>query len=199
MLQVFGLVVTQFGTTCSNTPLLPAKAYGLLLVSLAISATCGVWNDQMLKTRGVSMHLINMLLYAYGFLFNGAVFMLTRSTCTTYAERDGSTCGSILAGFNEPATYLVLICQSLFGMAVSAVYKYADAAVKSFALSCATGMLMMINVAAFHAPFSLVVVMGCLTVFIATHLYVSNAPSITIKANEPQCNHDVPFTVENGS
>ena len=172
-LQVFGLVVAQFGSTCSNTPLLPGQAYFLLFISLLISSGCGVWNDQLLKCErfeASSMHLINMLLYAYGFVFNGGVYMLTTNAC---GEAAGS-CKGILAGFDEPGTYLVLACQSMFGMAISAVYKYADAAVKTFALSCATGVLMLINVVVFDDPFSLLVAMGCLTVFVASHLYVTN-------------------------
>jgi hypothetical protein len=172
-LQAFGLVVAQFGTSCSNTPVLPWHAYGLLLLSLLISSVCGVWNDHMLKDErhhAASMHVINTLLYAYGFLLNGLAYAASAGTTGT------STGSSILAGFDEPVTYLVLACQSLFGVAISAVYKYADAAVKTFALSCATSLLMTINVLAFGTPFSLVVTMGCLTVFVATHLYVANPP-----------------------
>jgi hypothetical protein len=178
-LQAFGLIVAQFGTSCSNTPVLSWHAYGLLLLSLLISSVCGVWNDHMLKDErhhAASMHVINTLLYAYGFLFNALAYAASAAGTT-----GTSTGSSILAGFDEPATYLVLACQSLFGVAISAMYKYADAAVKTFALSCATILLMTINVLAFGTPFSLVVTMGCLTVFVATHLYVANPTSQATK------------------
>lgn len=167
-LQVFGLVVAQFGPTCTNTPILQPYAYGLLLVSLLNSAGCAVWNDHMLKCKqykAVSMHVINMSLYAFGFLLNGAILFYSLGPPNE---------GNIFSGFDRPETSLVLICQSSFGLAISAVYKYADAVVKTFALSCATSILLMIDLLFFGAQFSLVASMGCLVVFLATHLYVTN-------------------------
>ena len=164
-LQICGLIVAQFGATCSDTPVLPSHAYVLLLVSLFISSICGVWNDSILKDSDASMHTINILLYAYGFVMNGV----------TYIYRADSR-KRFLSGFDEVSTYPVLICQSLFGITISAVYKYSDATMKTFALSCATSILMLINVLFFKSLFTLVAAMGGLTVFLATHLYVSNPP-----------------------
>jgi hypothetical protein len=113
------------------------------------------------------MHTINILLYAFGFIFNGATYLGTKDPSKYF-----------LSGFQRGSTYLVLLCQSLFGVAVSAVYKFSDATVKTFALSCATSILMFINIVAFGARFSLVATMGCLTVFVATHLYISNPPGL---------------------
>lgn len=163
-LQVFGLVVTQFGVTCSRTLLLPGHTYLLLSISLFISSGCSVYNDHMLKRANrISMHTINMLLYGFGFLMNGAVYVYT-----DYHQ------GHFFSGFDEFPTYFVLLCQALFGMAVSAVYKFSDAIVKTFALSCATSILLFIHIFLFDMPFSLVATMGCFTVFVATHLYVTN-------------------------
>lgn len=169
-LQICGLVVAQFGTSCSDTPVLPGSAYLLLLASLLISSTCGVWNDSMLKGSGASMHTINILLYAFGFLMNGATYIY----CADPSKR-------FFSGFDQATTYPVLICQSLFGITISAVYKYSDATIKTLTLSCATSILMLINVVVFGSPFTLVAAMGGLTVFIATHLYVSNPPSASLK------------------
>jgi hypothetical protein len=120
----------------------------------------------MLKSdNGVSMHVINMLLYALGFMMNGTSYIYIADP-----ER------RFFSGFDKSSTYYVLLCQSLFGVTISAVYKYSDATVKTFALSCATSILMVVNVLEFGSPFSLVAAMGCSTVFVATHLYVSNPP-----------------------
>ena len=120
----------------------------------------------MLKSdNGVSMHVINMLLYAFGFMMNGTSYIYIADP-----ERH------FFSGFDKSSTYSVLLCQSLFGVSISAVYKFSDATVKTFALSCATSILMVVNVLGFGSPFSLVAAMGCSTVFVATHLYVSNPP-----------------------
>lgn len=168
-LQIFGLIVAQFGATCTDRPILPGYAYILLFISLLISSLCGVWNDHILKdgSRNTSMHTINILLYSFGFIFNSATYICIADPSKYF-----------FSGFQRTSTYLVLLCQSLFGVAVSAVYKFSDATVKTFALSCATSILMFINIVAFGAHFSLVATMGCLTVFAATHLYVSNPPGV---------------------
>lgn len=108
-----------------------------------------------------------MLLYAFGFALNGAMYVYVADPTKRF-----------FSGFDYTSTYLVLLCQSLFGVTISAVYKYSDATMKTFALLCATSILMFFNVLAFGAPFSLVAAMGCLTVFVATHLYVTNPASI---------------------
>jgi hypothetical protein len=116
-LQIFGLVVAQFGATCSNTPILPGYAYLLLFISLVISSVSSVWNDQLLKhDNNTSMHIINMLLYAFGFLMNGISYVYTAGPDRGF-----------FSGFDKSATFLVLICQSLFGVTISAVYKFSDA------------------------------------------------------------------------
>jgi hypothetical protein len=51
------------------------RAWLLLLASLLISSICGVWNDSMLKNSGASMHTINILLNAFGFVMNGATYI----------------------------------------------------------------------------------------------------------------------------
>jgi hypothetical protein len=207
-LQVFGLVVVQFGTTCTNVPMLPLHAYALLLISLLISSTCGVWNDAMLKSEirdAISMYTINMILYLSGFLLNGLAYVYISGAKE-----------NMFSGFDRPETYLFLFCQTFFGMAISAVYKYSDATFKTFATSCATSILLVVDILAFGKPFSLVVAMGCLTVFTATHLYATNPPTHEVchqslegdasnakkcrvrKTNE-QAGHDMPSLVKTSS
>jgi hypothetical protein len=136
----------------------------------------GVWNDHLLKSdKNISMHTINISLYAFGFLMNGASYLYLFDQ---NKKRD------FFSGFDKVTTYLVLLCQTLFGITVSAVYKFSDATVKTFALSCATSVLMFIDVSIFGAPFSLVATMGCLTVFAATHLYVTNPSTLAAGADK---------------
>lgn len=99
----------------------------------------------MLKqSGGQSMHTINMLLYAFGFLMNGMTYVY-------FPDPDNH----FFSGFNHP-TYLVLFIQSLLGVTISAVYKFSDVTTKTFALSCATSILMFINVLAFGSASRLV-------------------------------------------
>lgn len=163
-LQVCGILVVQFGATCTNTPVLAPDAYLLLLLSLVIASLCCVLNERVLKESGASMHVVNSLMYVFGVLFNGAVFIGM-----------GGTSATLFRGSDAWATYPVLVCNSFIGIAVSVVYLYTDATMKTLASACATAVLLIIGVAFYGIPLKVVVVVGCLTVFASTYLYVVGA------------------------
>jgi hypothetical protein len=177
-LQVCGLTVAQFGASCTNTPLLSTLAYIGLFVSLTITSVCSVVNEKVLKEASstASLHTVNATLYLFGVIFNGLLLGLF--------GRGGFS--SMLTGYDHWTTYPVLACNTLIGIAVSAVYKYSDATVKTFGAACATSILLAINIIFYGSPFRLVVIMGCVTVFVATHLYVTNpAPPAAPKPPAP--------------
>jgi hypothetical protein len=105
---------------------LPVSAYGLLLISLLITAFTSVLNDHVLKNSGASLHGINSLLYAFGSSVN--VLMLFTS---------GVSPANMFVGFGSLSALACLMCNALIGIAVSAVYKYADAVVKTLATAVA--------------------------------------------------------------
>jgi hypothetical protein len=114
------------------------------------------------------------MLYTFGVLCNGLVLLL-------FGQHG---LGSLLVGFGDWTTYPVLLCNSLIGIAVSAVYKYTDATMKTFGSACATSILLVLNIFSGY-PFRLVVIMGCATVFIATHLYANHPPPAKPAAPKP--------------
>jgi hypothetical protein len=170
-LQVCGLVVAQFGATCTNTPLLSTATYALLLLSLTITSYTSVVNDKVLKEQRCSLHVVNAVLYAFGVALNFALLAVA-----------GKGAGRLFVGFDRLSTYPVLLCNALIGIAVTAVYKYTDATMKTFGSACATSVLMLINVAVYGMPLKIVVVMGCLTVFIATHQYSTTGLPAVVSA-----------------
>ena len=173
-LQVCGLVVAQFGATCTNTPVLAPATYALLLLSLTITSYTSVANDKLLKEQRCSLHVVNAVLYAFGVVLNFALLAVA-----------GKGAGRLLVGFDRLSTYPVLLCNALIGIAVTAVYKYTDATMKTFGSACATSVLMLINVAVYGVPLKIVVVMGCLTVFIATHQYSTSGLPAAPPASAP--------------
>ena len=67
------------------------------------------------------MHVINTSLYAFGFMMNGTSYIYIADP-----ERP------FFSGFDEYSTHFVLLCQSLFGATISAIYKFSDETVKTF-------------------------------------------------------------------
>ena len=178
-IQSAGLVITQFGANCkaANTPALAPPVYAALLFSLTITAFSGVCNEKVLKDagrEGAGVHTVNALLYATGTLLNLGVHL-----------GGGGTLGSsFFAGMGHPASLAVLLCNSLIGIAVGAVYKYADAVVKSFASACSTAVLFLVGAAFFGVSVNVVVAAGCVCIFVATHLYATN-PAAAAPAPAP--------------
>jgi hypothetical protein len=172
-LQVCGLAISQFGATGTNAPLLSASAYFVLLISLTITSICSVYNDKVLKDHAnvASLHTVNALLYAVGATLNGLVYLFTSTTSEIIRP-------SFFSGFDRPFTWVVLFFNTVIGIVVSAVYKYADATIKTFASACATSALLLVNILIYNQDFKIVVVLACITVFIATYLYATN-PVVT--------------------
>jgi len=110
-LQVLGLFIVQYDS-CKGAALLPLPVYLALFGSLFISSGAGVWNEHVLKTFGVSMHIQNCCLYAFGVAFNLAVFV--------FLEQHGGRglAGSYFHGYNAAAVG-VIFCQAVLGLVVT--------------------------------------------------------------------------------
>jgi hypothetical protein len=81
-------------------------------------------------------------------------------------------------GFFEGYTWLafgVIVANSLMGLVITAVYKYADALVKTFATACATATLYLLNMTLFHLPLQGSVLLGVAVVFLSSAIYFQAA------------------------
>jgi len=184
LIQGAGLVVTQFGAKCGDksaasaeTPLLSPLTYLMLLGSLTITSFSGVWNDKLMKDsarEGVSINTISVLLYAAGAALNTLAHLLSAARAGGEAGGGGGGGGGFFRGLGEPAAIFCLLCNSLIGIAVTAVYKYADAVVKTLAGAFSTSVLFFISAAFFGVPVNVVVAGGCVCIFTATYLYVTS-------------------------
>ena len=70
---------------------------------------------------------------------------------------------------------LVIAANALMGLVITAVYKYADALVKTFATACATATLYLLNMTLFHLPFKGSILLGVAVVFLASAIYFQAA------------------------
>lgn len=71
---------------------------------------------------------------------------------------------------------MVVLSNVFIGLAITAVYKYADAIIKCFATAVSTGILLYLSPILFGAEMSFLVLPGTLVVFISTWLYMEAAP-----------------------
>jgi hypothetical protein len=98
----------------NGSPSYPILTYGLLFASTLISSCCGCYNDHITKASKASLHILNIWLYTAGFLIN-IIFFVLKS-----AVKDDEP--GLFDGYDGWGLG-VLICNSLIGIAITAVYK----------------------------------------------------------------------------
>ncbi|RDA86150.1 hypothetical protein CP532_3056 [Ophiocordyceps camponoti-leonardi (nom. inval.)] len=171
-LQVFGLVLSQYKPGIGSA--YPATTYGILFFQVFIGASSAVYNQRLLKTDNNSMHADNMILYVFGTVIN---FVCHLFIFTMTADEP-----SFFAGYSDIRAILVVVSHAFVGVAITYVYKYADAVVKCLATAVATGILLFISPILFGTELGSLVIPGTLIVFVSSWLYMmypASAPPTT--------------------
>lgn len=170
ILQVIGLIIVQYDA-CKKMPIFEAKLYIILLLNCSISSVCTVWNEHLLKTYSVTIHIQNMALYFFGSIANMCLFMYSYKYSENYSK-------GFFEGYSL-SVFAVVLCNSLLGLVITAVYKYADAIIKTFSSACATGALLILNWSLFHQETSLTATLGAAVIFIASYIYFCAATDLS--------------------
>ena len=146
----------------------PLSTYALLIFQTFLSASAGVYNQSLCKRGTASLHGDNQTLYASGAAINFVIHVIMK-----ILKRDEP---SFFTGYNSIGAIMVVLSNVFIGLAITAVYKYADAIIKCFATAVSTGILLYLSPILFGAEMSFLVLPGTLVVFISTWLYVEAAP-----------------------
>ncbi|KAF6828901.1 cmp-sialic acid transporter [Colletotrichum plurivorum] len=178
VMQICGLMVTQYNPETGTT--YPFSTYFILLFQVFLSASSGVYNQALLKTDDSSLHADNMILYAAGAVMNLMCHIVIK---VLKADEPG-----FFEGYNSFGAIMVIVSNVFIGLAITAVYKYADAVIKCFATAVATGILLYVSPILFGTKLSFLVLPGTVVVFVASWLYMDNPPpkDATPASNEPQ-------------
>ncbi|RDA94647.1 hypothetical protein CP533_2432 [Ophiocordyceps camponoti-saundersi (nom. inval.)] len=171
-LQVFGMVLTQYKPGIGST--YPATTYAILFFQVFIGASSAVYNQRLLKTDNNSMHADNMVLYAFGTVIN--------LICHIFIFTMTANEPSFFEGYSDIRAILVVVSHAFVGVAITYVYKYADAVVKCLATAVATGILLYISPILFGSELGSFVILGTLIVFASSWVYMKypvSAPSTT--------------------
>ncbi len=169
ILQVAGLAIVQYDPK-KDQLVLSFYTYLLLIGSVSITSFSGILNERQLKLIPVSMHIQNAILYLFGTILNFLVFW--------FLPPPGSTVSvSFFHGFSMGAL-LIVLANSLMGIAITAVYKYADVIIKTFASAVTTSILFFINPFIFQSETQFQSLMGCVVVFVSTFIFWTDAAKI---------------------
>jgi len=138
----------------------------VLFVSCLISACTAVFNAKFLKNGVQSLQVNQMLLYSQGFLMNLFLYSLQLN--------EGSSLG-FFDGYDNPGVILLLFCQSLIGVAISYVYFYGGAMVKTLATVAQSAILTVLDAFLFGISLSAGSAAGAVTVISSSYIYFQYA------------------------
>jgi hypothetical protein len=175
ILQVMGLIIVQYDI-CKKLPILEVKFYIILLVSCVITSICSVWNEYLLKNYTVNLHIQNSVLYFFGTFINLIIFIIFYNQVENYSKK-------FFEGYSM-LSIAVIFCNSLLGLVITGVYKYADAIIKTFSTACATGVLIFVNWSLFGLPTNLITSLGAAIIFISSYIYFSAATVIIVPTTD---------------
>eukprot|EP00301_Raphidiophrys_heterophryoidea_P001412 c10682_g1_i1.p1 GENE.c10682_g1_i1~~c10682_g1_i1.p1 ORF type:complete len:784 (-),score=157.30 c10682_g1_i1:177-2327(-) len=161
LLTVAGLlnVLRADSSVNSTTP--------LLVVSCLITAFSSVVNARLLQKSTTIIHVQNMLLYSMGFMMNLVAYFVN---FTPSAQKIG-----FFEGFDNGFVWGVLVSQSLMGIAITFVYKYGGAIVKTLASAVQGALLFMVDVLVFGVTPSIASLSGAFVTLTASYIYFAHA------------------------
>lgn len=174
LLQICGLVVVLYDP-CGVDSRASSFAVLIIVVACTITAITSVVNARVLKKEKTPINVCNMILYAFGVLFN-LTFFLFNLTPTDQT--------SFFGGFTSLAPVLVVVCNSFVGVAITFVYKYGDAIVKTFAASASSAVLLYLSFLFFNVSMNASQIAGSVTVFVTCYIYFSIAPLLNAEKDE---------------
>jgi len=163
IMQVAGLITLQYDP-CKGSTILGLSAYLFMSLSTCITAVCSARNEYVLKNFDISMHVQNCVLYGSGFTFNMLAYLLLPN------PTGGDDIG-FFEGYDNVWAIGVVVSNAMIGLAITAVYKYADAIIKTFAQATTAVLLVIFSVAYLGLRPTVTAWMGVLVVVVATHMY----------------------------
>mmetsp|Transcript_59998 Transcript_59998/g.119054 ORF Transcript_59998/g.119054 Transcript_59998/m.119054 type:complete len:380 (+) Transcript_59998:172-1311(+) len=174
-LQGMGMVIVQYDS-CKGAGLYAPFAYVLLGMTIVMTATCAVRNEYLVKNYSVPLHIQNAVLYLGGSLMNIAAFLFLPNPNSKQANI------GFFEGYDNPLAIGVVAINAVIGIAITMVYKYADAITKCIAGDLTAVILCIVSSFFFHLKTSLTTWCGVQVVCFAVHLYLSAPPAAPLAA-----------------
>lgn len=168
-LQALGMVVVQYNP-CSRAARYRPLAYALMTISVVVTSLCTVRNEYIVKNYAMSLNVQTGILYVFGSVLNVFAFFLLPNPNSQQAGI------GFFEGYSNPLALGVIAVNALIGLAIAAVYKYADAVTKCIAADVTAVVLCVLSAAFFELEASVLVWAGVLVVCFAVYLYTTSPP-----------------------
>lgn len=160
LLQIAGLGVLQYDP-CVHSINTSQRQHAMLTCVTVLTALCSVWNERCIKQFNADLLVQNIVLYLFGVLTH-----LLGSYVSAV-----SLSPNLFVGVS-PWTVTNIICQSCVGLAISAVYKYGDAILQTWASACATATLLVVHTLVSFTVANAQMYAGATVVCVACYIYM---------------------------
>mmetsp|Transcript_75563 Transcript_75563/g.161939 ORF Transcript_75563/g.161939 Transcript_75563/m.161939 type:complete len:368 (-) Transcript_75563:36-1139(-) len=185
-LQACGMVIVQYDP-CTQRAIYEPTAYICMMVSTAVSAICAARNEYLVKNYTIDLNVQNATLYLGGAAMNLFGFFVL--------PNPNSSQGSIgfFEGYSNPLALGVVFANSVIGLVITAVYKYADAVIKCIASDITAVLLCIISSFFFSLKATITTWCGVAVVCFAVHFYStasSPAPPPPVPARSDKADSD---------
>lgn len=165
-LQGVGMVIVQYNP-CRSASRYKPVAYMLMTLSAVLTALCAVRNEYLVKNYKIGLNVQNAVLYSGGAWMNLFAFFFLPNPNSTQAKI------GFFDGYNNPLAIGVVFSNAMIGLAITAVYKYADAVTKCIASDITAVLLCIVSSMFFELTPSITMWCGVIVVCFAVHLYTS--------------------------
>lgn len=175
VLQGVGMVIVQYDP-CKSRTMYDPLVYGYMAITVVVTALTSARNEHLVKNYAIDIHVQNAVLYAGGLGMNLAAFYLLPNPNSSEAS----------IGFFDgygPLAVAVVVANSIIGLAVTMVYKYADAVVKCIAGNVTSVLLLVYSAIFLKVEISLVMWMGVFVVAFGVNLYVQASKTVVLSAS----------------
>eukprot|EP00903_Cladosiphon_okamuranus_P005591 g5563.t1 len=146
----------------------PLLGLAAVLMACCTSGFAGVYFEKVLKGTSVSLWVRNMQLSGFGVLLGVG--------CVWFKDGEAVSEHGFFYGYNY-AVWMSVLLNSMGGLVVAMVVKYADNVVKGFATSVSIVLTALISVVLFGFHITLMFVVGAYFVLHSTILYSQKPPS----------------------
>mmetsp|Transcript_23265 Transcript_23265/g.57898 ORF Transcript_23265/g.57898 Transcript_23265/m.57898 type:complete len:355 (-) Transcript_23265:117-1181(-) len=185
ILQCIGMVIVQHNP-CKSTTRYPPVVYLMMATSVVLTGLCAVRNEYLVKNYKIGLNVQNLVLYGGGVWMNFLAFLLLPNPNSSQAEM------GFFDGYDNPLAIGVVFANSMIGLAITAVYKYADAVTKCIASDITAVVLCIVSSLFFELTPSITMWCGVTVVCFAVHLYTgAQAPVPPKEARELPVKADV--------
>ncbi|EQL03355.1 UDP-galactose transporter [Ophiocordyceps sinensis CO18] len=175
VLQPVGLVLAQYEPGTGTAYAL--GTYAILLLQVFLSAASSVYNQHILQANKTSLHASNAVLYAAGVFVNLLCHVVVRIIKT---DEPG-----FFEGYDSIGAVMVVVSNVFIGLAMTSVYKYANAVVKCIATAVSSGLLLYLSTILFGTRLGTMVVPGTIIVAFSSWLYLATPAAATRSSAGP--------------